>query len=179
MFTRKPKLKVPGIYQLYGPTLYHEPGIGLDTTTTPEDAASAELVMTHIKAWCVRNGFIVNGVSAVGAEEHTPVSYLYGLNFRTLVIGSELDRLIAFLKDTEQDYTMGRILSLHTSLLTVGDVGYLTKLVNKLYHGLALVSPKGDQSWPEIHRAFPYLWVLWLIQLVIHQYAPEHYNPRR
>ena len=176
MLFRKSKVKMPGIYQLYGPVLYRETDVGLDTTTTPEDNIQASVVLEHVKAWCIRNGFFSSqNVAAVSGPDYEPVVRIHNLNFRTLVKAEELDRLIAFLKDTENDYTTNRILALHTSLLTIGDVGYLTKLVNKLYHGLTLTSPPGgDHTWPEIHRAFPYLWTIWLIQLIVHQHSPPN-----
>jgi len=178
MFWNKPKLPKPlGIYLLYGPELYIErPPIGLDVEMEDDDNDQQVRMLEHVTFWCIQNKFIADGRPVVEkALSHLPTR-IYSLEFRSLVYADQLDSLIDTLKDTPADFSTARILALHTSLVALGDASFLTKFINKLYHGLELTSPSdGDQTWPEIHIALPYLWVLWLIQsvMLVQKYPPE------
>lgn len=173
-FTKKPK--VASTYGLYHPYLYDEnPEFGLDVTQDVSDDASQRMMIEHVEQWCKAQHYIVNGISQVTSPKGAAniPTMLHNLDFRSLVYADNLDALLGTLRDTEIEYDMARILNLHVELISLGDPGYLTKFINKLYHALSLTSPKdADHTWSDIHKGFPYLWILYVIQIVLRKHAP-------
>lgn len=176
----KKQRPLPGIYMLYGPQLYisdPKEGEGLDVTSPPHDTVYHQALIDLVIEWIIETKFVNGRLTFDSREEHKLPQYIYSLNFRTLTIPDNLAKCLNSLKDTDADFGMERIFSLHARLLAFADAAYLTRMVNKLYHGFTETAPgiSDDEefehwTWPQLHATYPYLWVLWILQVALQSY---------
>lgn len=181
LFSRRVKQQPPNIYRiLHAPYYIENPSEGIEYDQSPDDDASLRRTIELITIWCNYNRFMSPGVGFQPTSEVEDKSkmpdLIFNLNWRSLTRTATLSGVIKTLHDTEDDRVMNRIFALHVELLTMIDPVFLTKMVNRLYAGLEMtsVTPGPEDrdedfiTWPEIHTSFPYLWVIWLIQFVMH-----------
>lgn len=169
--------KTPDVveYEIFPPTFIRrkvkEP---VSLLTEGDDLVFQRMMGEIIRTWCIDNEFIIGGRTRLSnSPVHLP-SIFYQLNFRTLVIDANFDKLITVLHDTEADRTLSRILELYVNIVTTIDPLYLKKMVNKLYRSLEVVTPPNDADWgwSELHTTLPYLWVIYQIQCTLRQHPP-------
>lgn len=145
---------------------------------TPQDRELFKEIVGRLIRWCLDRQFIARHKTAdgfipiidknTGSFSHT----LHMFNLRRLVEQAELDVFIGFIQDTDLSHYFTELQMLAIELSIAYDTVYIDRLINKIYRGYhAIPHPTADLSWSDIHRAYPFLWVFFLIQHVLHSYV--------
>lgn len=135
----------------------------------PGAAESKTAFERLIVLWCVENECLrMDGSSIllnIAENTNTLTSQLVALDFRAMVRADRRDRILAFLAQDAMETVTARLMDLATLLPVEVDPAWLDIYLNRVYQGLnALDVADADMSWADIHKRWPWLWVLFAIR---------------
>ena len=164
------------------PAFFKIGGTKVPSESKESDKESLQQLRTYVIEWCIKNNFLIPNrntdsympnIATTDLDSRLRV-YIYSLNFKRLCIKSYLNELLMLLKDTEYDKTTSRLIDLHIQITTEMDSRYVNLYISKLIHTLKNLYPDDvfDHEWEVIFTKFPYLWLIYLIQVVMRQATP-------
>lgn len=162
-----------GIFYPYGKLLY-EHNASIDLELNQRDLTEELAIKKMVLLWCINNGIMTveNGspIFTNSTSPTHPYTNLNQFNFARIVDPVALNNLLQYISDKDHDYLFTKIISLYVNMCTVRDGTYLTKLITKLYHSIAVVNlPEDADLLPKIHAEHPYLWLVYLIHAELNQ----------
>lgn len=136
---------------------------------------------TTVLKWCIQNSFLIIDPARPG--ENIPVVNIqlenrllqravFNLNFNALLHGDNFENFYKILQDTDTDYTHARILSLYLYITTYIDSEFINRYVNKWLSTLKKIGVQpvpGGLTWDEIFKRCPEIWIIYAIQVEMHE----------
>lgn len=154
----------------------------ISTDEIEGDNVSLQLMKSYVKNWCIANKFLLatQGGTYVpnitpDAMDNTLRAHIYSVNFKRLCIDANLQELLIQLQDTQHDKTTTRLVDLHILLMTDIDPHFLNLYISKLIYTLETLYPEDvvDHEWTSLFARIPYLWLIYVIQHIMRQAAPN------
>lgn len=163
------------------PSFFKINGQYVSTDQIETDQRSLQTIRSYVTHWCIANRFLLN----VKGDTYVPninrkdldgelKTHIYTLNFKRLCIDTYLQELLVRLEDTEHDKTTTRLVDLHIQIMTDVDTRYVNLYINKLIYTLSNIYPEDnvDHEWEDLFERFPYLWLVYIIQMIMRQATP-------
>ena len=160
-------------YKLYGPDYLGSLKKNMNNTED-RDLINENLHLQHmfdiVHVWFISEKWINSNNPHAPLKDSSSFQYaVFNLDFRSLCSEKSLITIMNVLKDTDADKSGQRMISLYMEVLTNVNNTHLYNFINKLYNGLSNVTVQatGTVLWKEIHKKYPYLWILYVMHLVL------------
>ena len=160
-------------------------------THNPAHKEEIAWIESAIQSWCICNDFLKhvgytttphgnrpNYAPNITEDNNSIVDVLFTKNLRTLDRRDECNAFIAYIVDTDFDFTMNSILQLHTDILCHTQPSVVEKHITLLYTSLQQYANLNKntqdntmyQTWETIHRNYPFMWLIYDIQRILQQH---------
>lgn len=137
---------------------------------TEFDLMSQSFFDTLLTQWCVNNNYL----RPQGLDQYETVvprntgslnNVILLVSFRSLTKRDTLEAWIESIADKNDDQSLDQLICYIPTLVSEVDPHYIDLYINRIYRGLdAVQDPNSDLRWSDIHRMYPFLWLVYAVQ---------------
>lgn len=143
----------------------------------PFDEIQTQFIASVLR-WCLQRDMVkksANGEYLIPQLDKNVASLSYLLhtyNFQYLVYEDRLVEFLGMIADNQSTQHVTALQQLTIGLLSIQDPVFIHYHINRTYTAFdAIPMPAATLTWPEIHRRYPYMWVILTLHIVLRNFT--------